>query len=101
MSEEPRVAVDVVDLPDRSRYQATVDGEPAGFTYYEREGTDRIVFVHTEVDPAYEGKGVGSAIARAALDDVRRQGLVAVPVCPFFATFIRRHPEYADLTRPR
>jgi predicted GNAT family acetyltransferase len=92
--------VEVVDVPGDHRYQARVDGAVAGFAAYENHG-QRLVFTHTEVDPAFEGHGVGSALARWALDDVRRRGLVAVPLCPFFAAYIRRHPEYADLTAPR
>ena len=89
-------AVEVVDAPERSRYLARVDGEVAGFAAYRMRG-ERIVFTHTEVDPAYEGKGVGSALAKAALDDVRRRGLTMVLVCPFMTAYVQRHPEYADL----
>jgi hypothetical protein len=91
--------VEVVDDPDRSRYQARVAGESAGFAAYRLRGDHIIVFTHTEVDPAYEGKGVGSALARAALDDVRERGLGVVAMCPFVSAYIRRHPEYGDLLR--
>jgi uncharacterized protein len=91
--------VEVVDAPEQSRYLATVDGRPAGFAAY-RMRAGRIVFTHTEVDPAFEGKGVGSALAQAALDDVRRRGLLMVLVCPFMTSYVRRHPEYADLIAP-
>lgn len=89
-------AVEVVDTPEQSRYLARVDGEVAGFAAYRLRG-ERIVFTHTEVDPSYEGKGVGSALAKAALDDVRRRGLAMVLVCPFMTAYVQRHPEYADL----
>ena len=55
---------------DEKRYEARVDGELAGSAYFDA-ADDLIVFTHTEVDDAYEGHGVGSALARAALDDVR------------------------------
>ena len=55
------------------------------------------MFVHTEVLPAFEGKGVGSRLATWALDDVRARGLKLTPQCPFIAAFIKRHPAYADL----
>jgi predicted GNAT family acetyltransferase len=54
----------------------------------------------TEVPEALEGQGIGSALARGALDDVRAQGLQVIPLCPFVAAFIRRHPEYLDLVSP-
>ena len=79
------------------RYEAHVDGELAGFAEFERDG-DRIVFTHTEVDDAFEGHGVGSALARGALDDVRaRGGLRVVPRCPFIKAWIEKHPDYDDL----
>ena len=79
------------------RYEAHLDGELAGSAYYEL-GEGRIVFTHTEVDDAFEGRGVGSALARFALDDVRaRGGLRVVPRCPFIKGWIDRHPDYQDL----
>ena len=47
--------------------------------------------------PAHEGKGLGSRLIAFALDEVRRQGLQAIPVCPFVAAYIRKHPQYLDL----
>jgi uncharacterized protein len=86
----------VTDNPDEQRFEARVDGELAGFAAYTPAG-DMLVFTHTEVDPAYEGKGVGSALAQHALDDVRARGLKVLAVCPFILAWIQRHPEYADL----
>jgi predicted GNAT family acetyltransferase len=88
--------VTVVNNAAASRYEAMVGVEVAGFTEY-RIRPDSIVFTHTEVDDAFEGRGVGTALARAALDDIRAQGAKIVPLCPFTAAFIRRHPEYRDL----
>ena len=90
----------VTDVPDRQRYEAHVDGALAGFAEYVVAGK-RFVFTHTEVDEAYEGQGVGGALARFALDDVRgRDGIEVVPVCPFIAGWIKRHPAYAPLVTP-
>jgi predicted GNAT family acetyltransferase len=58
------------------------------------------VFTHTQIDDAYEGHGIGSTLARGALDDVRRRGGSVVAQCPFIASYIDRHPEYADLLGP-
>jgi predicted GNAT family acetyltransferase len=88
--------VNVVDVPDRDRFEITVDDAPAGFAQYIRRG-GRIVFVHTEIDPAFEGQGLGSKLAAGALDAVKAAGEPVVPLCPFIARFIERHPEYADL----
>jgi uncharacterized protein len=82
-----------------SRYEAHVDGELAGFAEYVLDG-ERIVFTHTEVEDRCEGEGIGSTLARFALDDVRaRGGLRVVPRCPFIKAWIDRHPEYGDLVR--
>lgn len=88
--------VTVTDAPERKRYEATIDGEPAGFAEYQSTGP-LTVFTHTEVDPAYEGRGVGSALARYALDDMREKGRQVLVVCPFINGWIGKHPEYADL----
>lgn len=82
-----------------SRYEAHVDGELAGFAEYVLDG-ERIVFTHTEVEDQCEGEGIGSTLARFALDDVRaRGGLRVVPRCPFIRAWIDRHPEYGDLVK--
>lgn len=89
-------AVTVADAPARKRYEATIDGRLAGFAEYLATGR-LTVFTHTEVDPAYEGRGVGSALARYALDDMRERGRQVLPVCPFIKGWIGKHPDYADL----
>jgi hypothetical protein len=86
----------VRDAPDRSRFEIIVDGRVAGFSeYHSRPG--RIVFTHTEVDGAYQGRGLAGRLIRAALDASRRKGLEVTPRCPYVADFIRRHPDYLDL----
>ncbi len=89
--------VQVSQNEDEQRFEARVDGELAGSAYYET-ADDLIVFTHTEVDDAYEGKGVGSALAKGALDAVRADGRrKVVPRCPFIKGWIDRHPDYRDL----
>lgn len=94
------LAIAVADEPGQHRYAVTVDGVVAGAAYYEVRG-GRVVFTHTEVDPVWEGRGVGSALARAALDDVRRTGRQAIPLCPFIAGWLRRHPDQLDVVDER
>jgi predicted GNAT family acetyltransferase len=91
-----RMNVTVVDNPEKSRYEARVDGRLAGMTLYERKG-DHITFTHTEVGDVYEGEGVGSALARFALDDARANKLTLRPRCPFIRSWIHRHPDYQYL----
>lgn len=91
--------VAVTNNPDRSRYEAHLDGKLAGFAEYQL--TERvIVFTHTEVDDAFAGMGVGGALVRGALDDVRASGTRRVkPVCEFVRAWIDKHPAHADLLR--
>lgn len=86
----------VRDDPDNHRYIVEADGELAGFTVYHVRG-GRHLFVHTEIDSAYEGRGLGSALARGALDDLKAKGASIVPICPFIAGWIDRHPDYDAL----
>jgi predicted GNAT family acetyltransferase len=94
MPEGPEIRV--ADNPDEQRYEVLVDGRLGGFAQY-RLLPGRIVFTHTEIDDAYEGHGVGSALVRTALDDVRSRGLQVTPMCPFVRAYIQQHPEYQDL----
>ena len=82
------------------RYEIWADGELAGFARYVlRPGG--IAFVHTEIHDSYEGMGLGSQLAREALDDARARGLMVEPFCPFIAGYIERHlDEYQDLVAP-
>ncbi|HET7026823.1 MAG TPA: GNAT family N-acetyltransferase [Candidatus Limnocylindrales bacterium] len=91
--------VDVTDRPERGRYEARLDGELAGFLTYRRAG-DAIVLVHTQVDPAFEGRGVGGGLAAFALEDARRSGSRVTPECPFVRSWLRRHREFSDLVDP-
>lgn len=79
-----------------NRYEITVDGAPGGFAEF-REVEGAIVFAHTVVEDAFEGKGVGSDLVRGALDDVRARGGSVVPLCSFVRAWIDRHEAYGDL----
>jgi predicted GNAT family acetyltransferase len=81
----------VVHMPEASRYELRLDDRLIGLADYRLRG-DNIVFTHTEVDEALEGRGFGTRLVAAAVDDARRQDLTIVPVCPFVADYVRRHP---------
>jgi uncharacterized protein len=86
----------VEDNPARRRFEILVDGSLAGTAAYQLR-PDVIVFTHTEIDATYQGKGVGSALARGALDQVRERGDRVIARCPFIASFIKENPEYQNL----
>lgn len=88
--------VSVTDNPGELRYELHVDGEFAGQIRYRRQ-PGAVVLVHTDVEPRFERHGLGSRLVQGALDDLRARGLKVVPLCPFVAEFIDRHPAYADL----
>ncbi|MEG9224661.1 GNAT family N-acetyltransferase [Aeromicrobium sp. Sec7.5] len=89
--------IQVVNDPSHKRYRASVDGADAGFAEYILTD-DLIVFTHTEVDRKFEGLGVGSALVRASLDEVRSEGKRKVlPLCPFYKGWIGRHREYVPI----
>ena len=86
----------MVDNPDERRFELRVGDAVAGFAEY-RAGDSVHTFTHTEIDPAYEGKGLGSVLVRGALDQVRARGRGVRPACPFVRSFVERHPDYLDL----
>jgi uncharacterized protein len=86
----------VTNAEPASRYEITVDGKLAGFVDY-TAGDGTVALIHTEVDDAFGGQGVGGHLAKGALDDLRRQGLRVSPICPFIKGWIEKHAEYQDL----
>ncbi len=84
----------VTHNPALGRYELETDHGLAVAVY--RQQGDRLIFTHTEVPPADEGKGIGSRLVRGALDDARERGFRIVPACSFVVDFVRRHPEYAS-----
>jgi predicted GNAT family acetyltransferase len=92
MEEEPRV----VDNREQSRYELWVGSTRAGLIQYLPE-EDTVLLVHTEVDPAFAGHGLGERLVAGGLEDLRARGLKLVPLCPFVRAYLRRHPDQADL----
>ena len=89
-------ALAVSDNERELRYELTRAGELLGVLVYRPEPERaRVVLVHTEIDPAYEGQGLGNVLVKGALDDLRERGLGVVPSCPFVRAYLRRHPEDA------
>jgi predicted GNAT family acetyltransferase len=92
----------VVHNEAEHRFEVHQDGELA-VALYQREGS-MIVFTHTGVPESMEGAGVGSALAKTALDYARDNHLLVLPLCPFIRSYIERHPEYQPLvvrSRPK
>ncbi len=88
--------ITVRGVPDRRRYEILVGEDVAGFTVYRADG-ERYAFMHTEINPAFDGRGLGSILIKDTLDDMRRRGIAVLPHCPFVRQYISRHSEYLDL----
>lgn len=86
---------EVQDNATDGQFEVRTDGGTA-FIAYHREG-DAISLDHTEVPPALEGRGIGSALVKGTLDLARKRGDKILPRCSFVAAYIERHPEYRDL----
>jgi uncharacterized protein len=95
MTAEGSTVVTIRDLPDLHRYEADVDGAAAGLLDY-RRGAGRILLRHTEVDPAFEGRGIGARLAEHAIVDARAVGLTIIVTCPYIRAWLARHPEHAE-----
>lgn len=94
--EDDALNVEVRNDPEDRQFTVEVDGRAVGKAEYRLRG-DTYLFIHTEVDPEFQGRGVANRLARAALDDVRQQGRTLVALCPFIAAYIKRHPEYDEI----
>jgi predicted GNAT family acetyltransferase len=88
--------IEILDRPQNSRYDISIDGEVVGFCSY-RDTGDVFLLPHAEVDPRVGGRGIGTQLVRGTLDDLRVRGVKVVALCPFVADFIARNPGYQDL----
>ncbi|QNP44941.1 N-acetyltransferase [Sphingomonas sediminicola] len=96
MATEPLL---VRDNPERHRFEIDLgDGSFAIVEY--TLAADKIMFIHTGVPEAHEGKGIGTTLIRFALDAARERGLKVIPICPFFAAYMQKHAEVQDLLDP-
>lgn len=93
--EKTAISYTLIDNEAKQQYEFHVVDELARIEYIEAQG--KIFLTHTEVPESLEGKGIGSALVRQVLEDIQEKGLTLVPLCPFVAAYIRRHPEYNAL----
>ena len=100
MAAPTRDDVNVVYDPEATRFVALVDGDPSGAFLDVDERDDHWALIHTEVPSALGGRGIGSALVRAALERARDEGVRVNPHCGFVAAWLRRHPDHHDLVHP-
>lgn len=80
------------------QYEAEVEGKTAFISYIDAKG--RIYLTHTEVPAGLEGKGIGSGLVSGVLSMIEEEGKVLFPLCPFVASYLRRHPEWKRVLAP-
>lgn len=86
----------VTHVPEQHQFEIAVGAERAGLTQY-AEDAERRIFVHTEVDDAFAGQGLGGVLVRQALDETRAAGLRIVAVCPYVARFLEKNHDWDDV----
>ena len=86
------------DNPDKHRFEADL-GDAVAIAEYNLL-SHAIMFTHTEVPEAYEGRGIGTKLIEFALASARERGLQVIPICPFFAAYMKDHAEVQDLLTP-
>ncbi len=84
----------------KGRFVLTVDGEAFGQMTYSRAGERLIIVDHTHVDPAMEGRGLASKLAKAAIAWARETQAQVIPLCPYLSGYLKRHPEDHDIIAP-
>lgn len=84
---------ELIDHTEARQYEFRI-GNLVPRIEYIKSKNGEIYLTHTEVPAGLEGKGVGSALVAQALADIERRQLRLVPLCPFVAAYIQRHPEW-------
>ena len=86
----------VRDNKDLSRFELEVEGGLAFANY--RLAPSAVIITHTETPRALRGRGIASELVQGALQLIRTDGLKVVAGCGFVVDYLRKHPEYADMT---
>jgi predicted GNAT family acetyltransferase len=85
--------------PGGHRYRALIGTDEVAFAEVDLIGNKSLLIKHTEVLQAFEGRGIGSKLVRHMLLEARGEGRTVIPICPYAAAFIRRHPEFLQDVR--
>jgi predicted GNAT family acetyltransferase len=98
MTTDKTGAETTVSLED-GKYTIAVEGKNVGLADFADRGDQR-VFYHTEIDPAYGGRGLATILVEQALNEARDEGKRIVPVCSMIGTVLKKRPEFDDITDP-
>ncbi len=90
--------LEVKNNKSKNQFEADLHGKTA-LIQYRKEADGTLNLFHTEVPDEFEGKGIGSRLVKNALEQIKAEGLIINPSCPFIAAYIKRHPEYENLVK--
>ncbi|MFT4858046.1 MAG: putative GNAT family acetyltransferase [Planctomycetota bacterium] len=85
----------LIDNEKAKQYEFHIEGVITKIEYIKAQS--KIYLTHTEVPKKLEGRGIGSSLVKMALEDIKKKELILVPLCPFVALYIKRHPEWNEL----
>jgi predicted GNAT family acetyltransferase len=88
--------LDVIHNPSHKRFETWIEGQLSKLDYIEDDNT--IVMTHVGVYPEHRGRGVAGKLTEVALEYAREKSLRVIPMCPYIASYIRRNPQYMELT---
>jgi len=86
-----------INRETKGEFVATLDGQKAGLMTYSWAGDEKIIIDHTEVQPAFNGKGVGKELVYKAVEFAREKKLKILPLCPFAAAMFKKNEEIRDV----
>jgi len=86
-----------INRETKGEFVATLDGQKAGLMTYSWAGDEKIIIDHTEVQPAFNGKGVGKDLVYKAVEFAREKNLKILPLCPFAAAMFKKNEEIRDV----
>ena len=89
--------LEVIHNPTENRFETWIDGYLSKLDYIQ-DGKN-FVITHVGVHPEFRGQGIAGKIVQVGLEYAKENSLRVVPMCPYAAAYIRRHPEYAELTK--
>lgn len=89
--------IEVTHNPAENRFEAWVEGKLAKLDYTENGNT--IMMTHVGVPVEFRGQGLAAVITRAALEYAKSKSLRVIPICPYVVSYLRRNPQYMELTR--
>jgi predicted GNAT family acetyltransferase len=86
-----------INRETKGEFVATLDGQKVGLMTYSWAGDEKIIIDHTEVQPAFNGKGVGKELVYKAVEFAREKNLKILPLCPFAAAMFKKNEEIRDV----